>query len=141
MFRENDYLEYEGDYTSMKRVDEQGMYSLTAIKPTDGLVKLGKTNTEKFYTSLRLFLTRYGIPLIDWHKIQSSQYHLVALNPETTKNYKSAKKVMSRSLFQFFKRFLNDLFDGTTHFAGQLSVRTEYRRSWIPQRDHIYVPP
>ena len=122
MFRENDYLEYNGEYTSMKRVDEQGLNALTAIQKSDDLIKLGKHNAEDFYTRLRLFLIRFGIPLLDWHHIQTPKYNIIDLNPETTRNYMPATKVMTRAMFRFFQRFTKDLFDNTTHFPTQLTV-------------------
>ena len=68
-YRENDYVLKTGDYESIKRVDEQALTSLTTISDDYDLECLSKTNAEEFYTKLRLFLTRYGIPLKDWHAI------------------------------------------------------------------------
>ena len=88
-------------------------------KAPDRVSVLTTKNGQEFYSSLRLVISPYNIPLVDWSQITDAK-NILDLDPVTTGNYVSARQVMACVLYRFFDRHKEEIFDRTTHFADAL---------------------
>ena len=88
------------------------------------LVPLSHGNAQDFYNALRLELSSYNIPLLDWNEVQTPD-SIIDLDEHTTGNFESAKRVMARALYKFLDRRNELLFDSTTHFSYELETHAK----------------
>lgn len=119
---EDDFVVLMGDdgrTKVTKRVKETQLTSFD--KAPDRIVVLNTKNAKEFYNSLRLVISPYNIPLVDWSQITDA-LNILDLDPAKTGNYVSARQVMARALYRFFDRHKEEIFDSTTHFGDSLVI-------------------
>ena len=111
------YVGGTGTVKVTKRVKETQLTSFD--KAPERIVVLNTRNGKEFYNSLRLVISPYNIPLVDWSQITDAK-QILDLDPLNTGNYESARQVMARALYCFFDRHKEEIFDHTTHFGDAL---------------------
>ena len=119
--REDEFSVFESNERIIRKVKEHDLLSLDTLPSR--IIPLSISNGQDFYSALRLELSSYNIPLVDWNNILSVD-KTVDLDDTCTGNYYSAKKVMARALYKFLDNHKETIFDATTHFAYELDTYT-----------------
>ena len=118
----DDFVVLMGDDGRTKVTKHVKETQLTSFdKAPDRIVVLNTKNAKEFYNSLRLVISPYNIPLVDWSQITDA-LNILDLDPATTGNYVSARQVMARALYRFFDRHKEEIFNSTTHFRDSLVI-------------------